>query len=444
MEYFQSEFDAIATATANGTIVVEAGGNGATNLDDPVYGGLFNRFIRDSGAILVGASESDARTPTCFTNFGTRIDAHGWGRNVTTLGYGDLFNPNGDENQRYTGVFNGTSSASPIVTGAAASIIGVSLAFGQGYGYRSPWEIRQILNETGTPQTGSGGNIGPLPDLRAAIERVLDSRPEAHFTISCPSLTCNADASDSFDDWEIIGYDWDWGDGSTSSGVTANHTYAAGGTFTVALTVTDSIWQTGFEQQNVSLTPAPPGNTSAIASGSTVAITWTPSSGATSYVLERKVSSAAWAFVKNVSGGSSSSTTDTPSPPAGVVLYRVRARAGSSQSAPGNADVAFVGTFSDDGAPAPVPVRAEHVTEMRLAVNGLLNIAVMNAQYFAADVNPDLLRGQPADEAHFVSLLTNLNAARQALGLPPVSIDPPTETGPAKLSQINGLRQGVK
>ena len=279
MEYFQGEYDAIATATANGTIVVEAGGNGATNLDDPVYTSRFNRFVRDSGAILVGASDSDARTPTCFTNFGTRIDMHGWGWNVTTLGYGDLFNPNLGEDQWYTGGFSGTSSASPIVTGAAASVIGVSLAFGQGYGYRSPFEIRQILNETGTPQTGSGGNIGPLPDLRAAIGRVLDLRPEAHFTINCTALNCNADGSSSSDDWEVVGYDWDWGDGFTSSGVTANHTYATGGAHTVTLTVTDSIGQTGLEQQYIDLGLAAPANTSATALGSTVTITWTPSLG---------------------------------------------------------------------------------------------------------------------------------------------------------------------
>jgi serine protease len=447
MEYFQSEFDAIAMATANGTIVVEAGGNGATNLDDSVYAGRFNRFIRDSGAILVGASESNARTPTCFTNFGTRIDMHGWGWNVTTLGYGDLFNPNGDENQRYTSVFSGTSSASPIVTGAATSIIGVSLASGQGFGYRSPLEIRQILQETGTPQTGGIGNIGPLPNLRVAIARVLDTRPLAAFNLSCAALACSADASASSDDHGIISYHWDWGDGTSSStsGPTANHTYSSAGTYVVILTVTDTVGQTATDQEQPALNLAAPANTSATASGSTVTITWTPSAGAASYDLERKVSSAVWAFVKNVSGGASSSTTDTPAAPSGVVLYRVRARSGSSQSSASNNDVAFVGTFSDDGAPGLVLLRAEHVTEMRRAVNGLRDIAGLGPQYSAAEVDPNLLRLQPIDEAHFVTLMANLNAARTATGLNPVSFSiVPTQNGPIKPSQLNELRQGVK
>lgn len=89
MEYWPAEFDAIEQATANGTIVVEAGGNGSADLDDPVYGGLFDRNVRDSGALLVAASLSTGRWPTCWTNYGSRIDVHGWGENVVTLGYGD-------------------------------------------------------------------------------------------------------------------------------------------------------------------------------------------------------------------------------------------------------------------------------------------------------------------------------------------------------------------
>jgi serine protease len=445
MEYFQGEFDAIAAATANGTIVVEAGGNGATNLDDPVYGGRFNRFVRDSGAILVGASESNARTPTCFTNFGSRIDMHGWGWNVATLGYGNLFDGGGDENQFYTGGFNGTSSASPIVTGAATSLIGVSLAYGQGYGYRSPFEIRQILQETGTPQSGSGGNIGPLPNLRWAIPRVLDTRPVAAFTINCTAVTCDANAASSSDDWGIISYAWDWGDGSFSSGVTASHTYTSAGTFTVMLTVTDTVGQKGTSQQVITASLTAPVNALATASGSVVTITWTPSAGATGYDLERKVSSANWVYVKTVAGGATSSTTDTPSAPAGVVLYHVRARAGGSVSAPSNNDVAYVGTFTDDGATGFVYVRAVHITELRRAVNALRDIAALGPQYSPAELDPATLLAHPTDEADFVTLMSNLNTARTANGLPPVSFsNNPTQNQQMKSTQIAELRQGVK
>ncbi|SEU34020.1 S8 family serine peptidase [Stigmatella erecta] len=171
MEYWQANFDAIATATANGVIIVEAGGNGSSNLDDSAYGNAFNRAVRDSGAIMVGASAGDIREPTCWTNHGSRIDLHGWGQSVTTLGYGDRFNP-GDENQWYTSSFSGTSSASPVVVGAVASIQGAVLA--RSRPALSPQTMRQLLGQTGTSQNADSRRIGPLPDLRRALSVILD------------------------------------------------------------------------------------------------------------------------------------------------------------------------------------------------------------------------------------------------------------------------------
>ncbi|QRN94395.1 S8 family serine peptidase [Archangium violaceum] len=170
MEYWQGEYDAIATATANGVVVVEAAGNGSANLDDAAYGGRFNRAVRDSGAIIVGASQGSSRAPTCWTNFGGRVDVHGWGQSVTTLGYGDLFGSAYGEDQYYTSGFSGTSSASPIVTGAAASIQGVAMASGRGA--LDSRTVRTLLTSTGTPQSSDSRNIGPLPDLRRALVSV--------------------------------------------------------------------------------------------------------------------------------------------------------------------------------------------------------------------------------------------------------------------------------
>ncbi|WP_164012850.1 S8 family serine peptidase [Pyxidicoccus trucidator] len=170
MEYWQDNYDAIATATANGVVVVEAAGNGSANLDDAAYGGRFNRGVRDSGAIVVGGSTSGTRAPMCWTNFGSRVDVHGWGENVTTLGYGNLFASG--EDQYYTSSFSGTSSASPIVTGAAISLQGVARA--RGTGSLDPRYVRRLLASTGTAQAADARNIGPLPDLRRAIQNLPD------------------------------------------------------------------------------------------------------------------------------------------------------------------------------------------------------------------------------------------------------------------------------
>lgn len=180
-EYYQDHYDAIADLTANGTVVVEAAGNGSTDLDDPVYGGVFNRNVRDSGAILVAASNPFDRNPTCWTNWGSRIDMHGWGGSVVTLGYGGLFN-GGTEDRWYTGSFSGTSSASPIVTGAAVSLRAHALAtLGDTL---DPLFVRDLLKENGTPQVPGPKNIGPLPDLRAAFDALDGSEPPVCYTLT--------------------------------------------------------------------------------------------------------------------------------------------------------------------------------------------------------------------------------------------------------------------
>ncbi len=169
LEYWRANFDAIAQATANGVHVVEAAGNGSVDLDDPVYGGAFNRSVRDSGAILVGASGATSREPLCYTNHGSRVDVHAWGEKVVSLGYGDL--SGSSENQAYTATFGGTSSAAPIVVGAVASLQGAANA--AGLGPVDPRLLREVLRATGTPQDSSEKQIGPQPDLRNALPRLL-------------------------------------------------------------------------------------------------------------------------------------------------------------------------------------------------------------------------------------------------------------------------------
>ncbi len=169
LEYWRANFDAIALATANGVHVVEAAGNGSVDLDDPVYGGAFERSVRDSGAILVGASNATTRAPLCYTNHGSRVDVHAWGEKVVTLGYGDL--SGSGENQAYTATFGGTSSAAPIVAGAVASLQGAANV--AGLGSIDPRLLRDVLRSTGTPQDSSKKQIGPQPDLRGALPRLL-------------------------------------------------------------------------------------------------------------------------------------------------------------------------------------------------------------------------------------------------------------------------------
>ena len=177
MEYWSDIFDAVNAATASGVIVVEAAGNGEMNLDNARYDDRFDRNVRNSGALLVGAGGSTDRTPWCWSNHGSRLDVQGWGDSVMTAGYGSssTFKVNGaDDNQWYTSTFGGTSSATPIVAGAVAAIQGVQIA------NNNPpldwYEMADLLVKTGTPQAGAK-IIGPLPDLKAAIAKLAPPTP---------------------------------------------------------------------------------------------------------------------------------------------------------------------------------------------------------------------------------------------------------------------------
>ncbi len=180
IEFDPGVFDAIKEATARGIVVIEPAGNGFENLDDPIYNGVFDRNRRDSGAIMVGSGlppegfygPGPDRVKTDESNFGSRVDVQGWGRFVTTCGFGDLRHEQG-ENNWYTISFGGTSSASAMVAGAVAVLQSIVKARGQAP--LVPSDVRRLLAATGSRFLGKRGeNIGPRPDLRAALD-ALDS-----------------------------------------------------------------------------------------------------------------------------------------------------------------------------------------------------------------------------------------------------------------------------
>jgi PKD repeat protein len=77
-----------------------------------------------------------------------------------------------------------------------------------------------------------------------ATKTVMNRPPVASFTESAHTVdtgeSIDFDASGSYDpDGTIVSYSWDFGDGDTATGITASHSYATSGTYTVILTVTD-------------------------------------------------------------------------------------------------------------------------------------------------------------------------------------------------------------
>ena len=178
IEYDPTIWTIVKNAEAAGVIVVAAAGNGGANLDSASYATYRSRG--DSGALIIGAGTTGrARFTTGWSGcYGSRVNLQGWGTSVASLGYGDLAFYGGDANQTYTGVFNGTSSATAIVGGVVAATQSYAVAK---LGRRlTPAEMRTLLVSSGRAQTGyNADNIGPLPDLRKALT-ILDRWPAAY------------------------------------------------------------------------------------------------------------------------------------------------------------------------------------------------------------------------------------------------------------------------
>lgn len=73
--------------------------------------------------------------------------------------------------------------------------------------------------------------------------------PTAAATATCDFLVCTFDASGSSDpddpDGTLAGYAWDFGDGTSGTGASPEHTYATPGSYEATVTVTDSAGATG-------------------------------------------------------------------------------------------------------------------------------------------------------------------------------------------------------
>jgi PKD repeat protein len=103
--------------------------------------------------------------------------------------------------------------------------------------------------------------------------------PKAQFTNDdCPGRLCTFTSASTDNDGTIDSYAWTFGDGATSTAQNPTHQYAAPGTYTVTLTVTDNEGAADKVAHPVVVNPAeppgPPGDVSAASGDRSATVSW--------------------------------------------------------------------------------------------------------------------------------------------------------------------------
>ncbi len=236
--------NAINYAWNNGVVVVCAAGNDSTTQAHypSAYPNSISVSATDYGDDLAS-----------YSNYGSTIDIAAPGGDFEDLngdGYDDGVLQNtfvGSDVGYY--FFMGTSMASPHVAGVAALVKSIDPTLTNA-------GIRNIL-ETTAEDIGSATYFGNgLVDAHAAALAAGgtgNQPPTAAFTYSANLLTVDFTDQSTDPDGTIVGWAWNFGDTGTSGAQHPTHTYAASGTYTVTLTVTDNEGATDTTFQDVTV-----------------------------------------------------------------------------------------------------------------------------------------------------------------------------------------------
>ena len=232
--FFQPLNDAVENSIAAGVVyAIAAGNSGAPDACNTSPASAPN-------ALTVGATDINDNMAS-FSSFGPCVDIFAPGVNTTSD-----WN-NGDQS---TNTISGTSMATPHVAGAAALYLETNPS-------ATPAQVTAALTGNATPGRINGIPAGTVNLLLytgfITTGTPVPPPPVASFTYICPKQgggrTCTFTGSAT--DAPGSPFTWDFGDGTTGTGMTVTHSYSRRGTYQVKLTVQGGEGQTNTRLKSV-------------------------------------------------------------------------------------------------------------------------------------------------------------------------------------------------
>ncbi|MEN6410289.1 MAG: S8 family serine peptidase [Anaerolineaceae bacterium] len=348
--FSQAEYDAIQGAVNAGVAFAVAAGNDAADARNYSPGG-FDNVLSVSALADFDGLPGGLGSPTCRTDQDdTLADFSNWGPAIDVAAPGVCILSTYPIEQGSYGTISGTSMASPHAAGALALLASVNNPSNAADVYNLYAQVRNAGNYNWTDDSGDGIQE-PLLDVSTFVPALIpgseggpNQPPTAGFTYTTSGLTATFTDTSTDSDGTIVSWGWDFGDGGSSTAQNPTHTYAAAGTYTVGLTVTDNDGATGITSQNVTVTappavPAAPTNLTATAvSKSQINLTWTDNaSNETGFYIERCKGSTCTNFVRIATVGANVTSFNNTGLSKGTAYrYRVQAYNAGGTSAYSN------------------------------------------------------------------------------------------------------------